>query len=162
MVLSNAEIDKLCIEIVSNAFSKSLVSRFFFELLYMTGLRYNDVGLSFLCSHDEEFIYIFPSKRNNLRKIEISSIPVAFFDFCKGYDTPIYRIHYQTLIRNFTQCNPYTSLSIGSKEVVLHLFRHNYMKKLFDAGKSIAEIAVITGEKHVSSASNYVLSHIVI
>lgn len=162
MVLSNKEINDICFEIVTNSFSKLLVSRFYFEVLLGTGLRFNDVGHCFLAESDDTSFTIYPSKRNNTRTILFSDVSVYFSYFVRGIDTPLFRISYSSLLRDFQRSTPIQNIRIGEKQVLLHIFRHNYMKKLFDSGRSIQEIATITGEKHVSSASNYVLSHLVV
>lgn len=130
------------------------------KVLYDTGLRYNDVLLCFNTYISGDSFIVLPSKSNNARVISLSSIPVIFQEFVKGYDSLYFRISYQSLIRSLSQCSSYSTLQIGKKSVLLHLFRHNYMKKLFLAGKSLSEIALITGEKHISSVNSYVFSSI--
>lgn len=159
-ILSTVEVDELCKSIIDNSISRKDFCSQFFKLLFSTGLRYNDVALSFSTYVSGDYFTVQPSKNNNPRIIPISSIDNIFFQFVSGVDCFYYRISYSTLCRSFVKNCPYGSISVGGKSLFLHLFRHNYMKQLFAKGESLQSIAVITGEKHIASVSNYVFSEI--
>lgn len=159
-ILSNLEIDNLCCMLLANTGSCSYFYYHFFELLYSTGLRYNDVSLCFNSSYNDTSFILKPSKHNNPRSILFSDVSSSFCNFVRGIDNLLYRIPYASLIREFKRCLPVPSVFINDKSILLHLFRHNYMKKLFLSGNSLSTIAQITGEKHVVSVSNYVFSEI--
>lgn len=162
MVLTNKDINDFCLSVCKNAHSKSVSARFMFDVLFATGLRYNDVSLCFSSNIVGSNAVVFPSKRNNSRLINLYSVPSPFLEFCSGLEQPIYRISYSTCVRDFCKCSPFKNITIGGKSVLLHIFRHNYMKKLFESGKTLQEIAVLTGEKNVSSVVSYVHSCLVI
>lgn len=160
MLLSNDDVDTVCNSIVINSFRKKLPCSHLFLLLYQTGLRFNDVALCFNSTHDENTFTIQPSKHNNLRTINFKDVNNSFISFVKGVDSFYYRQSYSSVIRFLKMCNPMSNLRINKKEIHTHIFRHNYMKKLFSSGHSISDICTITGEKQITSAVNYIFSSI--
>lgn len=152
--------ESYCYEIVQNSKQRKQFSAAFFELLYVTGLRYNDVLLISSSSVVGDDIVLYPSKFNAKRTIPLLSVPSDFRYHLTYQQLPFYNIPYSTIVRDFRLARPCTARNTESKEMLLHIFRHNYMKKLFMQGLSNQEIANVMGEKHVSSANCYIYSSI--
>lgn len=162
MVLSASEIQKCCLDIVENSKLKKLPSTDYFTVLLLTGMRFNDVKLCYGIGCSDVSFQLKPSKNNAIRTMSIENLPLSFVAYLNGVNCFQYCISYSSLLRYFNQCSSYVSITTNKKELGLHLFRHNYMKQLFTSGKSINEVASITGEKTISSAANYIFSSITI
>lgn len=162
MVLSNKDINDFCLSVCCTAHQKLVSARFMFDVFMATGLRFNDVSHCFACQIVGSNAVVQPSKRNNIRQIDLYSVPAHFVEFCAGIEKPIYRISYSSCVRDFAKCSPYHNVKVGGKSVLLHIFRHNYMKNLFESGKSLQDIATITGEKNITSVVSYVHSSIIV
>jgi len=53
------------------------------------------------------------------------------------------------------------NLFVEGKQITTHLFRHNYVKRLFDSGLSVSEISSIIGERAEKNTLGYVHSRII-
>lgn len=154
------DIDSYCLAVLKNSKERRQFSASFFELLYCTGLRYNDVSLITNESVFTDKIVMFPSKFNAKREILLSSVPSDFQYHLLHQPLPFYSIPYSTIVRDFQRARPCVAKLSDGKDILMHIFRHNYMKKLFAQGKTSQEVAAIMGEKYVSSANCYIYSNI--
>lgn len=162
MVLSALEIKQCCFDVVETSRLKKLPSTDFFIVMLLTGMRFNDVKLCFNVGSYVDSFKLQPSKNNALRTIATKELPDSFIAFLHGEQCYQYSISYSSILRYFRQCCKYPLISVANKILGVHLFRHNYMKQLFLSGKSVNEIALITGEKTITSAANYIFSSITI
>lgn len=152
--------DTYCQSVLHTSKQKKQLSAAFFELLYATGLRYNDVSLIKPENIFNDEIIMQPSKFNAKRTIKLSSIPSDFHYHLTYQPLPFYSIPYSTVVRDFLRARPCIAKLSDGKDILMHIFRHNYMKKLFHQGLSNREIAIIMGEKYVSSANCYIYSSV--
>jgi integrase len=149
-----------CQSVILTSKQKKQFSTAFFELLFVTGLRYNDVGLIKPEDIKGEQLIMQPSKFNNKRTFSIHELPKDFLYHLTYQPLALYSIPYSTILRDFQRSRPCIAKLSDGKDILLHIFRHNYMKRLFREGKTNQEIATITGEKHISSANCYIYSSI--
>ena len=152
--------ESYCQSVLQSSKQKQQFSAAFFELLFVTGLRYNDVFLITPANVFNDEIIIQPSKFNAKRTIPRSSVPVDFHYHLTYPSLPFYSIPYSTIVRDFLRARPCIAKLSDGKDMLLHIFRHNYMKKLFQLGHSNQEIANVMGEKYISSANCYIYSSI--
>jgi len=162
MILTNTEIENCCRSIVAHSKLYDVYSYIVFDSLYRTGLRINELlEYSRISIIDIDSVLVETQKFSNPRIISIS-------DF-----NPIFIAHHATgtlpsLIRSYAYYTEkmllynqlFNRLYINTKRISTHLFRHNYVKKLYSNGFSIPEISNVIGEKVDKNTLGYIHSQI--
>lgn len=133
------------------------VYRNLFNLLYNTGLRFNEA------KHTNRWIfdglngfYVPTLKGGNNRFIKISVIPPSLLD------SLIYRTDPFKIVTNATASNYFfyysriPNIFCESKLVKTHLFRHNLIKKLYKEGQTVQEISDFIGEVDLKNTQGYI------
>jgi hypothetical protein len=159
--LTNSQIEEHCNHIVllSSRYYGDLLA--FFQTIYYTGCRWIELYELSRWTYDGLRGYTVQcAKGSTTRYIDEANVA----EFIK------------TKIANGDQINPnsrYNSMSIYAerfalfphlrckdKEISLHIFRHNLVKKLYDLGYTPEMIGVIIGEIDVKNVNIYVNSQI--
>jgi hypothetical protein len=110
---------------------------------------------------DIDTVRVITQKFSNPRFISLS-------DFNSIYISHLASGQLHTLIRSYSYYSSkmlifnslFPRLHIKNKQITTHLFRHNYVKKLFDQGQTIEEISSIIGEREPKNTLGYVYSQI--
>lgn len=160
-VLSNQEITEICESIVATSENHDLFLYSVFDTLNKTGLRCNEV-LEFSRWNilSENLFQVTTEKKSNPRLFAADELNPLYSDLLKNDATILLTHNYKSIARKFKLFCPYTRLTAGSKQISTHLFRHNYVKKLFNKGQTIEQIANTIGEKDAKNILGYVNSQI--
>jgi len=152
-----------------DAFLRSLILRLrtthaayfpFFETLYNTGCRYDDLLFSRWTITVNSTLTLKPCKYNNIRTFNFHDVNPFFISYLLTGSSAFFPIPYSTLVRSF-QFNAGAILKTEkNKNLLLHAFRHNYAKALKLSGLTDSQIQIQLGEKHLSSAMQYIYSNI--
>jgi len=162
MKLTNADIDNTCNHLVNHTARFDIYSHIIFDTLYRTGLRINELlEYERITLIDIDTVQVITQKFSNPRLIPLSDFNSIFISHLASGS-----LH--TLIRSYSYYSSkiliynslFPRLYIKNKQVTTHLFRHNYVKKLFEEGQSIEEISEIIGERESKNTMGYVYSQI--
>jgi integrase len=128
-------------------------------LLYYTGIRQEEAyNVSRWLQLDEFTARLQPQKGNNIRDIPKSNITQYFWNSIAA-QTPTYQeIRYSTFARFIYHNYLLYPVYHDKKIITTHLFRHYRMKKLYNIGMSIADIASYFGEIDQGNIEDYVFS----
>lgn len=130
-----------------------------FSVMYFTGCRASESFDKSLWLRNQDNSYILhPLKNNNVRYFSSFEIPFEFQLFLESSNALPSFINYEKLRYLFKSFSLYPRIWIGNKESTLHLYRHNYVKKLIDQGFTNEEIQIKLGEKSMKSALSYIES----
>jgi site-specific recombinase XerD len=153
-------LDQYCFLIVCKAKSRKLYFADFLLLLYNTGIRVSEVNPNLWTLKSQSIYELQPRKGNNPREISKDDLPPSFINYLIDNLDIAYRIPYSSFIRAILFLQPAIIRTAGNKNIISHIFRHNYAKKLKTSGYSDIMIQTILGEKNLSSALNYIYSDI--
>ena len=162
MLLSNTDIDNCCQSIVEHAKKYDMYSYIIFDSLYKTGLRINELlDYSRISIIDINSVLVQTQKFSNPRVISISDFnPVYISHLASGSLDAFIRSYsyYSEKILLFNSL--FHKLYINNKRISTHLYRHNFVKKLYEEGLSISEISNTIGERDNKNTFGYVHSQI--
>jgi len=160
MILSNIQIDNLCKSIVERTEKNDLYSFMNFETLYNTGLRINElIDYSRLNLVDTNSILVQTQKFSNPRLIDIVYFNGTYFsNFITGNLKNFIRSYSYYCDKLITYNFEYSKLFVLDKHITTHIFRHNYVKKLYASGFTITEISAIIGERENKNTEGYINS----
>lgn len=138
----------------------SLIFDYYFAL-YNTGCRPTELHQTDKWNRvDAQTFKLKPSKNNNDRFIKEEFLPESFKQAIdSGTGSPWGYLYWKQLYY-FELWFFYQPCSVGKKSIDLYLFRHNYVKKLFAQGKTIAQITELMGWLNPLMAENYIYSQI--
>jgi site-specific recombinase XerD len=162
MQLSNNDIDNCCKSIIAHSKSYDMYSYIIFDTLYNTGLRINELlDYSRVSIIDINSVLVQTQKFSNPRIIPIS-------DFNSVYMAHLASGTLYNLIRSYSYYSEkmllyntqFHKLFIKNKRISTHLYRHNYVKRLFDDGYTIPQISTVIGERDDKNTMGYVYSQI--
>lgn len=160
-LLSTEEISTLCENIVSVAEKHDLFLHAVFDTLNLTGLRCNE-ALEFerWTILTDNLFQVTTEKKSSPRLFNAEELNPLYSDLLKNDATYLLTHNYKSVARKFKLFCPYSNLVVGNKQISTHLFRHNYVKKLFNQGQSIQQISDKIGEKEPKNILGYVNSQI--
>lgn len=162
MILTFAQLENSLLDVVNytTGFSPYIVD--FFSNLYSIGCRPTEllnksqwtpaVGPDWL---------LMPSKNNNPRLINSAMMSPYLITQLSSSESFLYPCSYGKFLYYFEMWYQYQPCSIGSRSVDLYLFRHHFVKKLFNDGMSIPAITAYMGWINPLMADNYINSVIV-
>lgn len=161
-VLSNQEITEICEKIVATSEKHDLFLYSVFDTLNKTGLRCNEV-LEFNRWNilSENLFQVTTEKKSNPRLFAADELNPLYSDLLKNDATVLLIHNYKSIARKFKLFCPFTRLTVGSKQISTHLFRHNYVKMLYHQGQTIEQIAAKIGEKDPKNILGYINSQII-
>jgi len=157
--ISDYELDEALQYVIERCNSDQPFFSKYYKALYHLGIRATEALLPSIWSFPtSNTVVLQPHKGNNLRFFVRSDIP-------EDYLQSILFPEFINVIPSYSQLNYlfqiymyYGKIWIGNKSSTLHLFRHNYVKKLKAIGLSDEDIRVRIGEKELSSAQQYIYS----
>ncbi|MDF1549372.1 MAG: tyrosine-type recombinase/integrase [Bacteroidales bacterium] len=162
MLLTNTDIDNCCKSIVGHSKRYDMYSYIVFDSLYKTGLRINELlDYSRISIVDINSVLVQTQKFSNPRIIPIEDFNPVFISHLASSS-----LH--SLIRSYSYYsekmllynNLFNKLYINKKRISTHLFRHNFVKKLYTEGSTIQQISNTIGERDDKNTLGYVYSQI--
>ena len=155
-ILTDNEIDDICTIIVER--SKNDFPDFYphISTLYLTGCRIGEVFNNRL-SFDEkkQQISIIAQKKNYVRYCDnvAEKNNITLKKLTKRQD--LQHLNIRNLQRVLKKLMPIRDIRCGKKNIGAHIFRHNYIRKLFAQGKTIEEIDRHLGYTSQTVADTY-------
>jgi len=162
MVLNDNDIDLFLIDLVNVSKDNNLYAYMIFESLYNTGLRINElIDYSRLSDIDTNTILVTTQKFSNPRIISKSSLNSTYLSAFLNSKLAYYVRSYSFYSNYFINHLPtFKYIKTENKLISTHLFRHNYIKKLYNDGKTVSEISSIIGERSDANTFKYISSTI--
>jgi site-specific recombinase XerD len=163
MILNPFQIDEILLQILEDTEKHDLYSFMLFESLYNTGLRVNElIEYSRLLRIDSNTILVTTQKFSNPRPINTNLLNSTYLEAFNNNNL-------SRFVRSFSYYNDsfsnrllnFKSLHIKDKPVTTHLFRHNYIKKLYLSGLDTAQISAIIGERNNKNTQGYIDSKVI-
>lgn len=149
-------IDRDLKRVVGASFFRFPYFHAFFETMYLLGCRAREVtDISLWEIADGGSIVLSPLKNNDKRVFSKEYVSEVFYDYIVAGAFPLQGVNYSRLQQEFKRLSLYNHIYIGNKKASLHLFRHNFVKKLVSQGHTEEEIKNILGEKNIKSVKSY-------
>lgn len=149
-------IDRDLKRIVGKSYYEDPIIHPLFETLYNTGCRAGEVlDLSRWKIAEGGAVVLSPQKGNDKRILSPEAVGDQFVLMIRGEAPFPDSINYDRLRYQFKALSLYHHIFIGDKKASLHLFRHNFVKKLIASGHEDTEIQEILGERNISSVKSY-------
>lgn len=159
--LTNQQLDKVCKSVIERLPQWYNYLSDYFNLLYNTGVRANEpLDRNIWEQISEDTVKLQPFKNNNTRLIPTSSLPLSFLQIINNPLVGNYTINYSKANYIVYNIIGHYGIIIKNKESLLHLFRHNFVKKLVESGKSNEQIKSELGERTMKAALDYIDSKI--
>lgn len=160
-VLSDQEIDDLCQKIISEAYNQGSLFTKHYELMYKFGLRVSEVcGVDNISVTGTGDVLIYMKKTRKYRLIKKEDFQVNFdIEIFLASNNLTYYSE-QNIKREITNLSPYRRLFCGNKNIVTHIFRHNFAKQKFIQLQNIASVNYLLQESNLSICENYINSKI--
>lgn len=140
-IVSDIELEEICKKIVIRAKSEYPLYYPHIYILYKTGCRIGEV-FDFRTHYNEEksTINIVAQKKNYVREITIDdTFNLVLLNRLMNRQDLFY-LNIRNLQRTLKKLMPISNIMCGKKNIGAHIFRHNYIRKLLDDGKTIEEI----------------------
>lgn len=130
-----------------------------YDLMYLTGCRAQEsVRLGLWHIRPGIGIIMHPLKDNNDRRFSLSELPSDLLYWIASSIEYNRFVNYRRLQYHFNMLIGQYGIMVGDKLSLLHLFRHNYVKKLVANGLTETEIKVKMGHKDIDNTRNYINS----
>lgn len=127
------------------------------NVLYFTGCRPHEVlDLSLWSRIDSDSFLLKALKGNSPRLINKIDLPPIFINYIDNNFLPFSLINYRQFVYQFLRIYQYPSAMIDNKKCTLYLYRHAFIKRLADEGKTIEQIRQITGHKSDAIVEGYI------
>lgn len=161
MILNNEQLDNECHAILENLKSRGFaIYSPIFKLLYLHGFRANELQYyEFWELQPDNFVRFPTSKKGTDRLILLDTLPTTIQDYMLTGQKNFYLTKYSTLDWYFKQASNYR-FTVKSKNITTHLFRHNVMRKMHQAGYSRQAIQQKFGLLRIETVDNYINSTI--
>jgi len=158
MILNQFDIDSILLQILDDVKKYDIYSFILFDSLYKTGLRINElIEYSRITQIDTNTVLVNTQKFSNPRAINSSLLNETYFEAFKSNTLKLFIRSYSYYNSSFiTRCRYYKDIKIGGKPVTTHLFRHNYIKKLWINGFDCNQISGIIGERVNKNTQGYI------
>jgi site-specific recombinase XerD len=161
-VISYSELDNVVYDILLATKKTHPLEWEYLNTMYNNGLRVTEVtDVSNIDIVDNQFLLFPPLKRSNPRSIPIQNFSEKYISFVTG-DYPLY---YHSYPKSLTRLMQNVKLSknyfIGNKLVSTHLFRHRYIKYLYEIlGYDLYQIQNLIAHKSANTTNRYITSKI--
>lgn len=156
MILTNQQLDTMLQNIIMYAYATDTENYNCLLCLYNTGLRYNEFYETNRWSKINAYSYLVNlEKGSSPRVILISQLTQMFCNYIDNNMNLYNYMRQDTMTRYIYKKGMYGKLYVGQKGVATHLFRYNYVRKLYDSGLSYAQIASDMGEVNVINTIAY-------
>lgn len=159
MTLTNAQINSVLQNVVSQCYIIEPITGPLFEVMYMCGVRAGEsINRNLWTFQNNDVVILTPQKWNDKRIFLTSEIPSNFLNYLQNDALLEFTHNYSRLNYLFNNLCVYPDIYIGRKKSTCHLFRHNYVKKLLEQNKTPEEIRATMGERQLKSAMAYINS----
>jgi len=130
------------------------------SLLQSTGIRSSELqSLNWELLDDNKFL-LYTLKNSSPRIFEASELNEEFIDYLLNPSKKKLIINYTTLLYYLELLQKNYRFFLKDKNLLLHMFRHAYAKRLKLQGLTDIEIQLKMAEKNLKSAQHYIYSEI--
>ena len=160
--LSTEEINELCLQFLETTTKAHPRYYPLFDMLFRTGMRFEDCySLSRWAIVSPQVVTVQTAKGSDIRTFTESDINPYLWAAIHAQNFSYFNFSYSTIRRYFSLAFPIPNLTVLSKPIKTHIFRHNKARMLKASGLSDLEIKAYLGERSLSSAKSYIYSNIV-
>ncbi|MCT4619207.1 MAG: tyrosine-type recombinase/integrase [Marinisporobacter sp.] len=131
----------------------------YYELLYNTGLRGREATNKerwLEIDYIKNTIKFQPAKKSYIRTFKLSCIPKITYRNIINKAEENQETKYRQATDHFNKFFQCKQILVNTKKTTLHIFRHNYIKKLVIAGKKKEEIKKIIGHNDIRKTVHYI------
>lgn len=160
LFLTGQDLDKILIEGLTKAPLVDVKAANTFNLLYSTGIRLAEVNVDLWVKSDDDKYILSPKKYNKVRIFEADELPELWKDCIRLEVMDCYCRPHETIKRRIKEVWSNGYFYSKTKQIRSHIFRHNYAKKVFEEKQTNEAVQAELGEKHLTSAMNYIYSQI--
>jgi hypothetical protein len=151
-VLTLNRLNEIATEIIIAEYPYYEVLREFFKLFYHFGIRTNEAFQISRWSFISGNTYTLqPQKGNNLRTLILDDNFTAFKAAIIGQYKPFNGRTVSQALHLFDTIRTFMRIYSNDKEITLYLFRYRFVRRMYQEGYSIAQIAATMG--YVSTAN---------
>lgn len=157
-ILNPNKLDQTCMSIIENLHRRKRLAAHLCELLYSTGARCGDI----LYNPD----FIINPNTGILNYIQTKNqIPRAFIVTPRQGKTLTYLAEcieiarsqsYETHTREIKNASPYIRIHTQNKDILTHIFRHNYARKIYSQSSNLNTVKAMIGVSSTAQADIYV------
>lgn len=159
--LSDSELDSVCLSLVNQDLPYFSAFHEAFVLLYLTGCRVTELfqitSWERVSGYEMRFL---PHKGNYHRNVTLDSRCDSFIDAVVGQYKPFGGLSSGQLNSVFYNFSEYSNFKVGTKPVSLYLFRYNFIRRLFNDGLNINQIADKMGYTSTTVVGGYLTAEI--
>lgn len=156
VILSDNEIDNICLQIVSKIDEIYPYYSPHIHLLYDYGCRIGEVfEYRFTFDPETNLVHIIAQKNNNVRELTAVNFETNNWVELLLMNQDNYWLNVRNLQRIIGKVHPIRNLKCGEKRIGAHLFRHNWIRKMKNAGKQFTEIDRMLGYTTQSVQDTY-------
>lgn len=158
MILTPFDIDSILLQIMEDSEKHDIYSFMLFQSLYNTGLRVNElIEYSRLQLIDTNTLLVTTQKFSNPRTLNVNLFNTTYLQAFQSNTLHNFIRSYSYYNSQFiTRLKYYKNLRISGKQVTTHLFRHNYIKKMYLNGFDCNQISAIIGERVLKNTQGYI------
>jgi len=159
--LSPVELDTMLKGICSGVSNSFYPYSVMFDTMYQTGARYHEVQDVTRWQMLHSNLYqLTTAKGGEIRQFQANEIPLQYRQYITWNVKECTSHGYRTIVRTFYAFSKYRILYVGDKPCSLHLFRHNYVKRLLAIGLTPYQIQQKLGHVDMKNTMKYVDSTI--
>ncbi len=156
MIISNSQVDNLCKWIINNC--PDYLDRYkeIMKVMYSTGCRVSEAVVRSAWTFTSADTWTLkPNKESWERSFLVSSLPQDWATHFQDITDIIHQINYRKFQYQVNAMTRQFELKTGDKSINSHLFRHNYIRGLRDAGLTDSQAQQQIGHKSISSTQAY-------
>ncbi|MEJ7828450.1 MAG: site-specific integrase [Segetibacter sp.] len=156
MNLSNKQIDDLCKWLIRK--SPAYLDRYkdIMEVMYSTGCRVSEAVTRSSWTFTSATTWtVKPNKESWERSFLVSSLPQIWKGHFEDISDIIHQVNYRKFQYQINLMLRAYQLATGAKSINSHIFRHNYIRGLKDAGLTTPQIQQQIGHKSLTSTQGY-------
>lgn len=155
-VINDVDLDCYLIQLIADIMPHNIEFQEFFQVLYDTGLRAEEVLEQKRWSYEGNGVWgVKCCKKSNYRMFYAHELNDQFVKEMLRNTGRYLAINYSSLNYFLTKCLKGLRFSVGNKGIYLHLFRYNYVRRLSASGKSVEDISNKLGHKNVDNTLGY-------
>lgn len=159
--LNDSELDSICLSLVNQELPYFSAFHEAFVLLYLTGCRVEEIFAVHRWERLQGYEMMFlPQKDNYWRYVTLDSRCDSFIDAVVNRYKPFGGLSSGQLNSVFYNFSEYSNFRVGSKPVSLYLFRYNFIRRLFNDGLNINQIADKMGYTSTTVVGGYLTAEI--
>ena len=156
------EIENVLVNVENQFFRRFSFNDFFLKQIKQTGIRISELNKSRWQVINSSTFILTPSKQSNIRIFDISEMNETFIKYITESNFNSRLDCYSTLKSQFLTCLYNKAFVLDKKEIIFHIYRHLYIKKMYEVFKSVEYVKQKLGHKNINSTLNYINSNITI